>query len=379
MPHALTGHDAAPHALPRTIAALQRGIDAGEHPGAQLYVSQHGRVVADLALGEARPGVAMTPSSLNLWMSSTKPLIAVAIAQQYERGRLDLDDPVARHVPEFAAHGKQAITIRHVLTHTGGFHTTATNWMDGPWTTQVARVCSQPLAKGWVPGEKAGYHTSTGAFILGEIVRRLDGREVDRYLREMTLLPLQLSDAWVGMPAHVFESYGNRIAPLVNTDAKAKQPAEFFDFLSTAEAASVCRPGSGGWGPIRSLGRFYEALLDGGGPLLGPAAVDLFTRPARVGMLDHTFGQVMDWSLGFMLNSWHYAPAACWYQFGPHASPRTFGHSGHQSSCAFADPEHGLAVAWVCNGMPGEAAHRRRWVAINRAIYEDLGLAAPQQ
>jgi CubicO group peptidase (beta-lactamase class C family) len=367
-------HD--PAAMPRTVAAIERGIADGEHLGAQLYVSHRGRVVADLALGEAKPGVPMTTDSLLLWMSSTKPVAAIAVAQQWEQGRLDLDDPVARHVPEFAAHGKEAITIRHVLTHTGGFRSAAFNWMDAPWDTQLARICHLRLEPRWRPGHKAGYHTSTGAFVLGEIVRRIDSRPFDRYLRESVFDPLQLTDAWVGLPPRRFEAYGDRISPLMNTDPHARQPAEFFAFLNTPQCAAVCRPSSGGWGPIRQLGRLYDALHRSGDGLLQPATVEAITQPARVGMFDHTFRHVMDWTLAFMLNSWHYGPDTCWYQFGPHASPRTVGHSGHQSSCAFADLDHGLTVAWACNGMPGEPRHRARWVAINTAIYEDLGLAA---
>jgi CubicO group peptidase (beta-lactamase class C family) len=62
------------------------------------------------------------------------------------------------------------------------------------------------------------------------------------------------------------------------------------------------------------------------------------------------------------------------YSFGRHASTDTFGHSGNQASCAFADPKNRLVVAWACNGMPGERKHQQRQRAINNSIYEDLGL-----
>ena len=100
-------------ALPKSRAVLERGIDEGLHPGAQLYVSRRGEPVAELALGEARPGVAMRPDTLVLWLSSTKPVAAVAIGQLWERGLLRLDDPIALHEPEFAQGGKDGITIRH--------------------------------------------------------------------------------------------------------------------------------------------------------------------------------------------------------------------------------------------------------------------------
>src|SRR5439155_17358774 len=102
----------SPSPPPRTIAAIERGIAQGLHIGAQLYVSRRGQVVADVALGEARRGVPMRTDTLMLWLSAGKPVTAVAVAQQRERGRLDWDDHVARHIPEFAAGGKETITIR---------------------------------------------------------------------------------------------------------------------------------------------------------------------------------------------------------------------------------------------------------------------------
>ncbi len=90
-------------------------------------------------------------------------------------------------------------------------------------------------------------------------------------------------------------------------------------------------------------------------------------------MYDHTFKHNMDWGLGFILNSPTPDPDLP-YGFGPHASPRTFGHGGAQSSAGFADPEHHLVVAYVFNGMPGEVKHQQRLQALNTAIYEDLEL-----
>src|SRR5262249_3237413 len=107
--------------LPLARRILHDGIVHGLHLGAQLYVSQFGKLLADLAIGESKPGVPMRANTINLWMSSGKPIAAVAIAQLWEQGKLDLDDRVGKHVTEFAVRGKEAITIRNILTHTGGF------------------------------------------------------------------------------------------------------------------------------------------------------------------------------------------------------------------------------------------------------------------
>ena len=104
---------------PREV--LQKGVEEGLHLGAQLYASVAGRAVLDFACGEARAGVPMRTDSVVQWFSSGKPLTAIIVAQLYERGELRLDEPVARYIPEFAANGKGAITLVHLLTHTGGF------------------------------------------------------------------------------------------------------------------------------------------------------------------------------------------------------------------------------------------------------------------
>ena len=139
----------------------------------------------------------------------------------------------------------------------------------------------------------------------------------------------------------------------------------------------MVRPGSGARGPIRELGLFYETLVrKRGSTILSPQTVEALTARHRVGMYDHTFKHVIDWGLGFIINSNMYGVDSVPYGFGPHASMRTFGHSGNQSSTGFCDPEHGLVVSWVMNGMPGEARHQERARAINAAIYEDLGFTS---
>ena len=118
------------------------------------------------------------------------------------------------------------------------------------------------------------------------------------------------------------------------------------------------------------------SLLDGGRGLLTPQSVRELTTPQRVGLYDQTFRHTMDWGLGFIVNSAKYGVDTVPYGYGRNASPGTFGHSGSQSSSAFADPQHGIAVAIVWNGMPGESKHQQRQRETLTALYEDLGLAS---
>ena len=371
--------------LPRTREAILAGARAGLHLGAQLYVSRQGEVIADGAAGESRPGQPLRHDQLMLWLSSVKPVAAVAIAQLWERGRLELDDPVARHVPEFAAHGKGAITLRHLLTHTAGIRLLNVGWPQDSWDAIIARIAAMRPEPRWVPGRKAGYHHASSWFLLGEVVRRLDGRPFSRYVREEIFEPLGMLDSWIGMPVERYRELRDqdRLCPVYNTEGPSAAPPVPQGWDSEAWCTGT-HPGGNGYGPISQLGRFYEMLLArgrapgaaAGGRILSPQAVEAATARHRAGMLDHTFQHVLDWGLGFIVNSRQYGAATVPYGYGDHASPRTFGHSGYRSSTGFADPEQGLAVALAFNGTPSHDAHERRIRTVLDALYEDLGLAS---
>ena len=358
-----------------TLALIRRGIEERLHLGAQVYVSRDGHAIADLAVGEVRPGVTLTSTDLMLWLSATKPVTAVAVAQLWERNLVGLDDPVMRHVPEFGTRGKERVTIRHLLTHTGGFRGAATSWGGASWDEIIDRICQSPLEPGWEPGRRAGYHISSSWFMLGELVRRIDRRPFDQYVREAIFLPLGMRDSWVGIPKEVFESYGHRLAPMYDTQ---KGEWDAGSAGNNESSNTIPRPGANGRGPVRELAMLYEALLGGGRRgdvgILRPQTVEALAARHRAGMYDQTFRHVMDWGLGFIPNNFYHGEDVP-YGYGPHASPRTFGHSGSQSSVAFADPEHRLVVAIAFNGMPGEKRHHERMRAVLAALYEDLGLA----
>ncbi|MGC4030819.1 MAG: serine hydrolase [Tepidisphaeraceae bacterium] len=127
-------------------------------------------------------------------------------------------------------------------------------------------------------------------------------------------------------------------------------------------------------GPVRDLVAVYQSLLDHDERLLPAELSRQMIARQREGMFDETFKQTVDWGWGLKLDSKRYGKPET-YGYGAHASDQTFGHSGNQCGCAFADPEHQLVVAWVVNGMPGEPKHQARQEAINTAIYEDLDLA----
>jgi CubicO group peptidase (beta-lactamase class C family) len=116
-------------------------------------------------------------------------------------------------------------------------------------------------------------------------------------------------------------------------------------------------------------------LHRGSTQLISGRTIEAITARHRVGMYDHTFKHVIDWGLGFIINSNQYGAETVPYGFGRHASPGTFGHGGRQCCTGFADPEHDLAVAVIFHGSPGEEAHQTRMREVLSLLYESLGLA----
>ncbi len=346
----------------------------------QLAVWLDGEPVAALAEGIARPGVAMTEGSLVPWFSGTKLVTATAIAQMWDRGDLDVDQPVSSVIPEFAAGGKGAVTIRHVLTHTGGFRRlagTTDMFIGGIEPSELLRrVYDAPIEDGWVPGERAGYHPVTGFHVLGEVVRRVDGRGFDAFVSEEIFEPLGMADSWVALPVERVRAYGDRLAVMHDTSAGAPRPIARF---LKQDGFGWVEPSSSGIGPVGDLVRLAEALRRGGEldgeRILSEHAVAALTARHRAGMHDETFGAVIDWGLGVMVNSWHYAGEPAPYGYGDHAGRDAFGHGGGRSSVVFADPEHRISVAFCANGMPGERANHRRTQPVISGLYVDLGLA----
>lgn len=367
--------------LPRTTSVIQEGLHAGLHIGAQLYVSLRGQIVADAAFGAARPdGTPMRVDTLQVWLSASKPITAVAVGQLVDRGRIHFDDRVVQYIPEFAPNGKDAITIRHLLTHTAGLRTIHTDWPRASWDETIATLCRAAMEKDWPPGGRAGYHAFTTWYLLGEIVRRVDGRPIAEYLRAEIFQPLAMNESFLALTPEQYAALQPRMAELqriIGRSVSGTTRPESMQ-LDTLAAATNPRPAGGVRGPVRQLGMFYEGMLRAWrartpAPLAQRIAA-LMTSRARSGMYDETFRATVDWGLGFQINSEHLTPNAP-YNFGPYASRDTFGHGGFQASLGMCDPARELVVAVMFNGCPGEANHAARMRALLTALYEELGLS----
>lgn len=352
-----------------TTQEIHKGIEQGWHFGGQICVVLKDEVLLETAIGTDGTGKPMDIDRVMLWLSAGKPVTAVAVLQLWEKGQLSLDDPVAFHIPEFAANGKNNITIWNLLTHTGGFRFFDEAWYRQGWDEVIQRICSIRPEPRWIPGRQAGYHPASSWFILGEIIQRITGRPLREFVWEKILEPAGMLNTWMGIPDDEQSGVLEKLAPLWNTAVK---PPEL-SYYETVAPLEAILPGSGLRGPVRDLAAFYRQLLWHTSLLSPQASVAMSTRH-RTAMSDRTFQSVIDWGLGVILNSYHYNGSYP-YCFGAYASPRTFGHGGAQCAMAFADPEFDLVVSWVVNGTPGEPGHQARQERINSAIYRDLGLS----
>lgn len=365
------------------LEAVIELLEAGRpelHDGWQLYVSRNGVPVVDAAGGEARPGTPMTSDSLQLWFSSSKPLTATAVGILWERGQLSLDDPVSNYLPGFAS-GKENATIRHILTHRGGFPFADLAGMTDTWEELVEQVAGSPALH--EPGSAAIYHATSGWVALGALVEAVDGRRIDRFVEDEIFEPLGMSDCHLGIPAERLEELRDRIAHIGCKLPERHPMRPIFDLphLNTAEGLRWISPGGCGRGPAHGLGRFYEMILGRGERdgvrILSEQTAEALTSVHRLGVTDHLaavgiqhpkWGAEPPWGLGFVVQG---------SDFGPRASFRSVGHSGHSSSTAFCDPEHGLVVSFITNGLPGFERNHERMRSVTGAVYEAAGIPDP--
>lgn len=338
------------------------------HHGAAVSVFHRGQPVVDLWGGRRRPvppdgtESPWAEDTMALSFSTTKGVAATALHMAIERSGTSYDTPVASLWPEFAAHGKQAVTIRQVMCHEAGIPQIAGLVPDaatlGDWDHMTALMASlEPL---WEPGTANGYHAVNFGWLVGEILRRIDGRPLSKFLADEIAGPLDLDGCYIGTPA----SEHHRVAALVTPDGVdegeraiasllppdhllhkvlSPRPAEEMNpWLNSAAALSASVPSFTGVFTARSLGRLYAALERGGeldgvrlmsAETLATATTVQNTRP------DLALVVPIHWRLGYMSGGSGISPA------GPNRE--AFGHSGLGGSIAMADPKAEISVALV--------------------------------
>ena len=348
-------------AVREAFAAL---FDNPQERGAALCIQVGGETVVDLWAGTANKDGAQAWHSdtiLNLF-SCTKTFTAVTALQLVAEGKLALDVPVAQYWPEFAAAGKQSITLRHLLSHQAGLP--ALRDLLPPealydWPRMTAALAAE--TPWWPPGTGHGYAAITYGGLVGELLRRADHRGPGESIMARVARPLGL-DFHVGLPdeefhrvAHIARGKGNvgdeaaqRLLQVTMREPEAMatraftNPPSVLTSINKPEWRRMEQPAANGHGNARSLAGFYAGLLDGS--LLEPELLAELTREHSLGM-DKTLMTPTRFGLGCMLDQPKVANAT----FGLGAG--AFGHPGAGGSVGFADPEHDVAVGFAVNTL----------------------------
>lgn len=363
--------------------AFVANFDAGREVGASFAATLGGESVVDLWAGDAdaaRTRPWQRDTIVNLF-STTKAVTALAAHILVDRGQLDLDAPVARWWPEFAAHGKQAITPRQLLSHTAGLAAvraplTVDAFYDWPAMT-AALAAETPW---WEPGTANGYHALSYGYLVGELIRRIDGRTPGAFVRDEIAGPLG-ADFHLGLPAGEDARVADMVPPTAAESAIAasvvRPPESLYaavmgnppiqpEIANTPAWRRAEIPAANGHGNARSVARIMAALA-GGGTLDGVRLLSRQTIEQAITEQIYSQDLVLNfpirWGLGFMLNS----PTL---PLSP--NEHTFGHGGWGGSLGFADLDAGASWAYVMNKMtPGTAGDNRAFLLI-QAFYAAL-------
>lgn len=327
------------------------------HSGVQLHIARNGQSVLNVAVGEARPGIPMKTNSVLLIFSSSKPWTAMAIGQLWEQGKIHLNQTIKSIIPEFG-NGKESATVRHVLLHISGFPMTDYIWKSPPINEVFLEDIYNQKAK-YAPGTQSGYHPSSGWMILGEIVRRIDGRSIEDYLDEEIFNPLGMKDTTLGITQKRIDELGDRWA---HKDTKDPEFDQMINFLN--RPTGVILPGGSGHTTVQDMGIFYKTLWNGGEwngyRIIKKKTLDFFTQTHLAGVTDQTFGFPSSRGYGFFKGK----------SVGLVCSLNTFGHGGMRSCVNFCDPELDLIVNFHSNTMLTVDGTFNRAQAMIKVIYD---------
>jgi CubicO group peptidase (beta-lactamase class C family) len=381
----MSGVEIHGHCSPRFAKvkdAFAKNFAVEQEVGASFAATLDGEMAIDLWGGSADAAGArpwQRDTLANVW-STTKAMNALCAHMLVDRGLLDLDRPVAHYWPEFAAAGKERLPVRYVLSHQAGLAglsepMPAEGVLDFERMTR-ALAAQAPL---WEPGTRSGYHALTIGFLVGELLRRIDGRSLGAFFRQEVAEPLG-ADFWIGLP----ESEEPRIAEMIPPDppqplveppepgdphAALKRalgnPAVTQSIANTRAWRAAEIPAANGQANARGAARAMAALACGG-TLDGVRLMSAAT--ANGALAEQCYGRdlvlgPMRWGLGFMLVS---------KDLPLSPNPRTCGHGGWGGSFALADLDARVSLAYVMNRMSRGTTGDKRLGRLLRAVYGGL-------
>lgn len=360
-------------------------LEDPEQRGASLCVQVAGETVLDVWGGVIdRHGEQLWQHDtlINIF-SSGKPVSAVVLLQLVAEGRLQLDTPLVEYWPEFAAQGKQQITLRQVLSHQAGLPAVLEPLAPEAlfdWAQMVAAVQNTP--PWWTPGSAHGYAPMTYGWLVGELIRRVEGCEPGEAIARRIAQPLQL-DLHLGLTEQELPRAGDvmrmkgvvtdatslRLMKAIGSDphgmtAKAfNNPTSMLTSTNKLEWRRMQQPAANAHSTARGLAGFYTGLLQG--KLLDTEMLNEMLKEHSIGM-DLTLLSQTRFGLGCMLEQADQLPAS--YALGA----RSFGHPGAGGTVGCADPEREVSVAFISNSLGASVMMDPRAQKINAMLKKCL-------
>lgn len=343
----------------RVQQLIDRLVESGDEIGLQVAAYVDGELLVDTWGGVADEGTGRLVDGDTLFTawSTTKGFVATCLHILADRGRVDYDAPIASYWPEFGAHGKATITVRDALTHRAGVPQMpegVTPEMMTDWDAMCAAIAS--LAPLWAPGTTVCYHAWTFGWIIGALVRRIDGRPIAQFAQEEICQPLGIADFYLGLP----DAAEGRVAALTEAPSEPETNALQLRVMppQLTSAAVVNRPdfrrasipGGGGIMSARAIARHYAMLAQAGvldGVRILSAKRCEIIRALQTDAPDARSGLRRRRALGYTLGG---DPE----QGGDIAMGRggsEFGHAGNGGSLGFADPVRKLSFGLTKNRM----------------------------
>ena len=356
------------------------------HPAIALCVRRRGHVVLDRAIGYAKgggpddakgaPKVLATPDTPFNTFSASKAVAAMLIHLLDQRRLLHLDDPVCEYIPEFAAHGKAWITIRHVLSHRAGIPNIPPDVMDLDLLEQpeeIVRILCERKPS-WRPGKQLAYHAVSGGFVLGEIVKRVTGHDIRELLDTEIRKPLGFRWMNFGVDSKDVHSVADNYftgwpllppasilfrrtlgVPFEKVAEMGNDPRYLTGVIPSANL--VCTPSE--------MTRFYQLLLNRGEldgvQIFDPRTVRRAVAEQSYLELDMSLGLPVRYGMGFMLGGKRLSFFGADTRFA-------FGHLGFINVMSWADPEREVAVSLMTTGKPFLYPELYRFLDIPRQI-----------
>jgi CubicO group peptidase (beta-lactamase class C family) len=363
-------------------SALQENVDSGAELGASVVLDLDGEIAVDLWGGyrdEARTAPWEHDTITNVW-STTKTVTSLAALMLADRGELDVDAPVARYWPEFAAAGKQDVLVRHLLSHNSGV-----SGLDQPAVMEdlydfdkaTSRFAAQ--APWWPPGTASGYHALNFGHLVGEVLRRITGTSLKQFVADQIAGPLG-ADFQIGAAEHDWGRIANVVPPPpLPFDLEALGPDSPSVKTFTGPPPDAAAANTAAWrladigaanghGNARSVARILSVISRGGEVagvrLLRPETIDLIFREQSNGV-DLVLGVPLRFGIGYglpQLDTLPYVPdeKICFW-------------GGWGGSVIIMDLGRRMTISYMMNKMgPGVIGSDRSEQYV-RAIYDVVG------